>query len=82
MIVSIACTDMDGWETPGERLRNRREELDLTGAELARRLHVTRAAVCDWEADRRCPSVYHLHDLAVALGCTMDLLWTGKECRP
>lgn len=49
------------------KLKTRRRERGLTQAELARRLFVARATVCDWEHGRSLPSSLLLLRLCVEL---------------
>lgn len=61
----------------GTRLyfRRKREVLAISQAELARRLGVSRAAVCFWESGKVLPEADTLYRLAQALGCTIDALF-------
>jgi len=69
----------------GEFMRNRIKELrarhDMTQADLARRVQVRREIIVYLEAGKYNPSLKLAHDVAVALGVTVDelFLWDDKE---
>lgn len=46
-------------------------------AEFARRLKVSRQAVCSWESGLRTPSVEQATKIADLLGCSLDDLVKG-----
>lgn len=59
----------------GGSIRAKREQLGLTQAELARRSGVSKAMLCDVEADRKNPTIRLLGQIALGLGCGIsDLL--------
>ena len=63
----------------GSRIRDRRIELKLTQAELARALGLTPQHISVIEQDKRAPSLSSLAKLAEELGVTVDYLVTDKE---
>lgn len=65
----------------GASIRAKREQMGLTQAELARRSGVSKAMLCDVEADRKNPTIRLLGQIALGLGCGIsDLL--DLEDRP
>ena len=56
-----------------------RRRAGLTVAELAERLSVNRATIYFWEAGRYWPKAECLPQLAQALGCTIDDLFTDPN---
>jgi transcriptional regulator with XRE-family HTH domain len=59
----------------GGSVRAKREQMGLTQAELARRSGVSKAMLCDVEADRKNPTIRLLGQIALGLGCGIsDLL--------
>jgi transcriptional regulator with XRE-family HTH domain len=65
----------------GGSIRAKREQAGLTQAELARRSGVSKAMLCDVEADRKNPTIRLLGQIALGLGCGIsDLL--DLEDRP
>lgn len=64
----------------GEMLRILRTKQGLSQHQLANKLHVDRATISNWEADRRLPDVDTLSNLAKALGVDISvLLVSAKE---
>lgn len=63
----------------GERIRQRRKELELTQDSLARNLGVTPQHISAIEQNRRAPSLTSLVLIAKELGVTTDFLLTGDE---
>ncbi len=60
-----------------KRLKERREALGLSQADLAERMkspHASRAQLSHYESDRRTPSLGVLRDLCKALKCSADWL--------
>ena len=55
-------------------IRERRESLGLTQADLAARLGISRTTVTMWETEQNTPPTKMLTPLAEALGCTVDAL--------
>jgi transcriptional regulator with XRE-family HTH domain len=68
-------------KTLGQRIRELREEKDLSLREVAKRLQVSAAFLSDVELGRRYPSPRVLSDLAEALGTSVDDLRT-YDMRP
>jgi putative transcriptional regulator len=66
-------------------MRNRIKELraryDMTQADLAKRVNVRRETIVYLEAGKYNPSLRLAHDVAVALGTTVDelFLWDDEE---
>lgn len=60
-------------------LNTMRRRAGLTVAELAERLSVNRATIYFWEAGRYWPKAEYLPQLAQALGCTIDELFTDPN---
>ena len=63
----------------GEMLRILRTKQGLSQHQLANKLHVDRATVSNWEADRRLPDVDTLSNLAKALGVDVSVLLVSAE---
>lgn len=64
----------------GKMLRILRTKQGLSQHQLANKLHVDRATISNWEADRRLPDVDTLSNLAKALGVDISvLLVSAKE---
>jgi len=64
-----------GWESMGERLRSRREQLGLTQAELARLVDVPQSRLSEYECGRNQGMTLHTaRKFAVALRCSIDYL--------
>lgn len=60
--------------TSGERIKERRKEIGISGAELARRIQVSSAYICQLERGTKIMPVPTLKVIACALGCTaLDL---------
>lgn len=68
-------------KTLGERIRELREEKDLSLRELATTIGVSAAFMSDVELGRRYPSDKHLASIARALGTTMEDL-AQHDTRP
>ncbi|MFB0557260.1 MAG: helix-turn-helix domain-containing protein [Dehalococcoidia bacterium] len=62
----------------GQRIRKRRQELNLTQQDLADALGLTPQHISLIEQDRRVPSLLSLVKLAEELGVTIGYLATGK----
>lgn len=65
----------------GERIRERREALNLTQQELAQALGVTPQHISVVEQDKRVPSLTFLAKLAEHLGISIDYLISGKVAK-
>ena len=63
----------------GEMLRILRTKQGLSQHQLANKLHVDRATISNWEADRRLPDVDTLSNLAKALGVDVSVLLVSAE---
>ena len=62
-----------------ERIKFLREKLELTQAEIARRLGISRAGVNAWEMGLSVPSTQYVVELAKIFGISTDyLLGMGK----
>lgn len=72
----------DAMMTLGEFIRERRENLDLSLRELARRAQVTAPFLSDIELGRRYPSDEVLVRLSTALGVTIEELRTYDNRAP
>lgn len=59
-------------------IRARRKAAGLTLTDVAERLGVTQQAIGRWERGEALPSADRLPDLAAALGCSIDELYTGE----
>lgn len=65
--------------TVAERIKSLREKLELTQAEIARRLGISRAGVNAWEMGLSVPSTQYVVELAKIFGVSTDyLLGMGK----
>lgn len=62
----------------GTRIATLRQELGLSQAELAKRLHISPSAVGMYEQGRREPSVDTLIAMAKEFGVTLDYLLSGQ----
>lgn len=69
-------TGIDGF---GARLGYARTTAGLTQAELAKRIHYTKAAIQNWEYGRRLPRIDAVAQLAEVLGVSVNYLITGEE---
>ena len=65
--------------TLGNRIAALRKAAGLSQEALAAKLGVSRQAIGKWEADASLPGLDNLHQLAQALGVSIDALLTGKE---
>jgi len=63
----------------GERIRKRRDVLEITQRQLAEALGLTPQHVSAIEQDKRAPSLSSLAKMAEELAVTADYLVTGKE---
>lgn len=55
-------------------IKERREQLEITQAELAKAIGVDQSAVCLWETGKTLPRTKLLPSLARILKCTVDEL--------
>lgn len=67
--------------TLGQRIKAARIAVDLTQAELAKKLGVSDKAVSGWERDQYSPESKLLPRIRDVLGITYDLLIDGEERR-
>ena len=65
--------------TLGQRIRTRRQTLELTQQELAKALGLTPQHISAIEQEKRAPSLPFLAKLAEQLGVSIDYLVTGKK---
>lgn len=65
-------------ETPGDRLRARRKELQLTQKALAAKVGVSHVAISQWEKDETVPRGENLLRVAEALGCAPAYIVDGE----
>lgn len=65
---------MLSFNTPGERIKDRREKLNLTQDQLAETMGVTRNALSSYESDRNFPPGKALGVLADALNTSADYI--------
>ena len=68
--------------TAGERIRRAREAMDLTAAQLARRLGIKTHTLTMWEADRSEPRSNRLLMLAGVLNVSPSWLLVGRGTAP
>ncbi len=62
-------------ETIGKFISRLKKEKSITGAELARKVGVSRQTMSYWEHDQRTPSIKHILKLADALNIShIDIL--------
>ena len=68
-------------ETLGQRVKRLRNNKKWTSDELSTRSGVSKQYISNIEKDMRSqsPSAYKIHELASALGVTVEYLLTGKE---
>ena len=64
--------------TMGERIKQKRKDLNLTQEELAEKMGVSYQAVSKWENDASMPDTAIFPALAHVLGVSLDYLFTGK----
>ncbi len=68
--------------TAGERIRRAREAMDLTAAQLARRLGIKTQTLAMWESDRSEPRSNRLVMLAGVLNVSPSWLLVGRGIAP
>ena len=66
----------------GERITALRKEKDISQAELAKRMNVSRQAVSKWEQGSSSPDTDRLIQLAEILGTEVEYLATGVHPEP
>lgn len=67
--------------TVGERIKARRDELDWTQDELARKATISKSFLSDLENGKRNVGADKLLDIARALSLSLDYLMTGKDAK-
>ena len=60
-------------------IRQKRENANLSQADLAIQMGVARSAVANWETEVALPRTRQLPDLARVLGCSIDDLFTQDD---
>lgn len=65
--------------TFGTRLREKRNERQLTQAAIASKIGVKRSAVSQWESDETQPKGKNLTKLCKILDCDIDWIQNGKS---
>lgn len=69
-------------ESIGQRIQQRRKQMNLTQGELAGRIKgVTSAAISQWESDKTKPNAENLYELSVIFGCDFKWLLRGGDDR-
>lgn len=58
----------------GESIKRRRNEANITQAELAEAVSVTRPMIAQIERGTKVPNAYLIRDIARLFGCTVDEL--------
>jgi transcriptional regulator with XRE-family HTH domain len=66
----------------GRRITQLRSSQDISQADLARRLEITRTLVVKWEAGLHAPSLGQLLRLCRVLKATLDHLLLGRHWQP
>lgn len=59
-----------------DRIKQLREQMNMTQTDLARKLHITRSAVNSWEMSLSAPSISNVIELAKIFNVTVDYLLT------
>ncbi len=78
MLLKFLFFSRDDLMSIGQRIRKRRQELNLTQQDLADALGLTPQHISLIEQDKRIPSLLSLVKLAEELGVTVGYLATGK----
>ena len=65
--------------TVGERIKVRRSELQITQDALCKRAELSKSFLSDIENNNKGVSAKKLHNIANALGVSLDYLLTGKD---
>lgn len=65
----------------GEQLQIRRKQLNLTQAQLAQKLHVTRQTVSRWETNATYPNLDILVEMSDFLDLSLDKLLKGSDSK-
>ncbi len=61
------------------RIRVKRQELGMSQAELAKKVHVNQTAVSQWERGVVTPSLENAKRLSDAFSCTIDELYAEDK---
>lgn len=69
-------------ETIGDRIKRRRDELNMTQDDIAGKIGVSRAAVAQWELNQTAPIRKRMTELGEALECTANWLSYGEAGAP
>lgn len=77
MTTQETCT-----ETIGDRIRRRRDELNMTQDDVAGKIGVSRAAVAQWELNQTAPIRRRMTALGEALECSANWLSYGDSGAP
>lgn len=64
-------------QSPGDRIRARRKQCQLTQKALAAKVGVSHVAISQWEKDETVPRGENLLRVAAALGCTPSWVFDG-----
>ncbi|HBS1864235.1 helix-turn-helix domain-containing protein [Klebsiella pneumoniae] len=65
--------------TPGDRIKNRRKELNLTQREVAKLAQVSHVSISKWESSDNEPRGQNLFQLSKALRCSPTWILFGDE---
>ncbi|EHM6109636.1 helix-turn-helix domain-containing protein [Salmonella enterica] len=65
--------------SPGERIKKRRKELNLTQREVAKLAQVSHVTISKWESDDNEPQGRNLFQLSQALQCSPTWILYGDE---
>lgn len=68
-------------KTFGERLKQKRLERRLTQEQIAIRMSIQRASICQWELDKTQPTGRNLNLLCKILSCDQNWLITGRDLK-
>ncbi len=63
----------------GERIKNRRLELNLTQMDIKEKVGISSGNISDIERGNRIPSANNLYLLSVILECSMEYILTGES---
>lgn len=69
-------------EPMGDRMRQRREQLDRSKADVARKVEVDVRTITRWESGDTVPDVKRAMQLAEVLECSLHWLLTGEHAHP
>ncbi len=58
----------------GKRIRDKREELNVTQSYVAYKLNISPQAVSKWERGENAPGIENLIPLSKALNCTVEYI--------